>query len=159
VQCVATLADGREEWVAQVTLRGPLSVDKFLLPVDSEQPATLPDQEQEKWQMLSLYTLPEYRGLGLGKGLCRAAFTFLEARPGSASAILVRIMVKPENQVTLGLYASIGFERTGTCTLEEALRANGDADLLPPEPLPERFTNRGGIIMALHLKRSTGLIY
>ncbi|KAK9426625.1 putative N-acetyltransferase domain-containing protein [Seiridium unicorne] len=151
--CAVTSDQGVGEWAAQVTLRGPVTADDYQLPAESGQSAPLPDELQEKWQMLSLYTLPGYRGKGLGKKLCQTAFEFLARKSGIAPSIQVRIMVKAENQVTLGLYGSMGFVRTGTCTLEEALNANGDSDLIPPAPLPDLFTRRGGVIMALDIPR------
>lgn len=155
--CVFQGQDGggsEPEWVAQVTLRGPLVAAEFVLPPESEQPALLlPDGEEEKWQMLSLYTAPEHRGKGLGPRLCRAAFEYLDSRrkDGAASQVQVRIMVKPDNVATLRLYGSLGFVETGRCTLEEALRANGDAEFIPKEPLGPKYTTRAGIIMAMRL--------
>ncbi|KAF5137733.1 N-alpha-acetyltransferase RimI [Metarhizium anisopliae] len=149
--CVATL-EGESEWVAQVTLRGPLSAEEFHLS-ESGQPPAAPDEEEEKWQMLSLYNLPSHRGKGLGKRLCKAACDFVVSRGGVSPTITVRCMVKPDNLATLGMYQSLGFERTGFCTLEEALRANGDADMIPEGVLEKKFTTRTGITLALHLGR------
>lgn len=140
------------KWVAQVTLRGPLSAEEFHLP-ESGQPPAARDEEEEKWQMLSLYNLPSHRGKGLGKRLCKAACDFVVSRGGLAPTITVRCMVKPDNLATLGMYQSLGFERTGLCTLEEALRANGDADMIPEGLLDKKFTTRTGIILALRLRR------
>ncbi|CAH0039968.1 unnamed protein product [Clonostachys solani] len=147
------------EWVAQVTLLGPVSADDYALPSEASQPDVASDKDEEKWQMLSLYTLPQHRGKGLGKRLCKETFQFLASSRreyhghGVPKQVRVRIMVKPDNHVTLGLYRSMGFVDAGTCTLEEALRANGDADLLPPGLLPEKFKSRSGKIMALVLDR------
>ncbi|KAJ4992783.1 hypothetical protein SVAN01_01829 [Stagonosporopsis vannaccii] len=141
-------------WVAQVTLRGPLSAREFDLPFESLQPAVKPDEEEAKWQMLSLYTLPSHRSKGLGQNLCREAFRFLRSLYSKQSilrGILVRIMVKPDNTVTIRMYEKLGFVRTGVCTLEEALIANGDAGLLPQGVLPVSYKTRTGIIMALAL--------
>ncbi|KJZ76443.1 hypothetical protein HIM_04172 [Hirsutella minnesotensis 3608] len=141
------------EWVGQVTLLGPVSSGAYRLPADAGQPPVPEDGEEEKWQMLSLYTLPAHRGHGLGKLLCREAFGFLAAVPRGPGRVRVRIMVKPENTVTLGLYRSMGFVDAGKCTLEEALRANGDADMLPAGMLPDKYTARSGVIMAMALER------
>lgn len=143
------------DWVAQVTLRGPLSVEDYLLPPASGQPEVLPFEMEEKWQMLSLYTLPDYRGKSLGKRLCQAAFTYLASLERHPSRVGVRIMVKPENTVTLHLYRSLGFADAGMCTLEEALRANGDSELLPDGDLPEKYTTRTGRIMELRISRES----
>ncbi|KAM4057301.1 acetyltransferase (GNAT) family protein [Hirsutella rhossiliensis] len=149
--CVAAekAAPLQDLWLGQVTLLGPISAGAFCLSADST-----PEQggDEERWQMLSLYTLPSHRGKGLGKMLCRAAFHHLSSLQGP-SRVRVRIMVKPENQVTLGLYRGLGFVDAGRCTLEEALKANGDADLLPRGTLPEKYTTRSGIVMTVNLDR------
>ncbi|EEU37976.1 uncharacterized protein NECHADRAFT_19371, partial [Fusarium vanettenii 77-13-4] len=135
-------------WVAQVNLRGPLSVDDYALPSQSGQSPSLDGMEGEKWQMLSLYTSINHRGKGLGAKLCREAFRFIEHRlETETQSATVRIMVKPENAVTVDLYQRLGFAKIGLCTLEEALKANGDADLIPAGNLEERYTTRSGIIM------------
>ncbi|KAL6853004.1 hypothetical protein ACO1O0_007553 [Amphichorda felina] len=152
--CVAVAQDGQSEWVGQVTLRGPLPAKEFLPPKESGQRDPASDDETEKWQMLSLYTLPTHRGMKLGFRLCEKAFEFLQSRDGTGTPqIVVRIMVKPENVATLRLYDGLGFERAGYCTLEEALRANGDTDLIPHGTLDDHYTARSGIVMLLHLVR------
>ncbi|RSL57215.1 hypothetical protein CEP53_006548 [Fusarium sp. AF-6] len=126
-------------WVAQVSLRGPLSVEDFILPSESGQSPPLSDMEDEKWQILSLYTSAGHRGKGLGAKLCREAFRFIQHRLGTeAGSATVRIMVKPDNTATVSLYERLGFAKTGMCTLEEALRANGDEDLIPTGKLGEK---------------------
>ena len=62
-------------------------------------------------------------------------------------------MVKPENVATLRLYGGLGFERAGICTLEEALRANGDAELIPEGVLGEEYTARTGLVMTMSIER------
>ncbi|GAD91627.1 GNAT family acetyltransferase [Paecilomyces variotii No. 5] len=139
------------EWVAQVTILGPLSVADFNLPEESGQPAG--SEDEERWQMLSLYTLPAYRGRGIAKDLCREVFRYLATARQEAIAIRVRIMVKPENQATVSMYRNLGFVDAGRCTLAEALRANGDADMVPSDGGGEKFNKRGGLIMTLSLRR------
>jgi ribosomal protein S18 acetylase RimI-like enzyme len=144
------------EWVAQVTLRGPLSDKEFALPSESGQSPPAVDGVEEKWQMLSLYSLPSHRGKGLASKLCQEAFHFLESQQRTKAPLaLVRIMLKPENTAIIRLYERLGFKYTGHCTLEEALRANGDSYLLPKGELEDKYTARSGIIMALQLHRST----
>lgn len=153
--CVAISEDGGSEWVGQVTLRGPVPASEFLAPPGSGQPEPASDEETEKWQMLSLYTLPSHRGKKLGSRLCERAFEFLRERKGTGGPrlVVVRIMVKPENVATLRLYGGLGFERAGLCTLEEALRANGDAELIPEGELGDTYTARTGIVMTLSMER------
>ncbi|CRK13252.1 hypothetical protein HYQ45_006889 [Verticillium longisporum] len=146
--CAAShTGSGTTEWVGQVTLRGPLAQAEYDLPEESGQPLADADAHSEQWQMLSLYNLPEHRGRGLGKKLCLEALRYLGMeRPASSS--LVRLMVKPQNTATVGLYKSLGFEEVGRCTLAEALMVNGDAKLLPEDyTTRSEYTTRGGIIM------------
>lgn len=144
--CAASqVTSGDTEWVAQVTLRGPLNRSEYDLPTESGQPSA--DSEAELWQMLSLFNLPEHRGRGLGKRLCQEALLYLE-KERHASSLVVRLMVKPQNTATVRLYQSLGFEDVGRCTLAEALVANGDAKLLPDDySTRSEYTTRGGLIM------------
>lgn len=57
-------------WVGQLTLRGPQSPEDFTLPDESGQMKFTERGEEELWQMLSLFTLPDHRGHGLGRRLC-----------------------------------------------------------------------------------------
>ncbi|KAM0230013.1 hypothetical protein ACHAPO_009565 [Fusarium lateritium] len=142
------------EWVAQVTLRGPLSSKEFMLPPESGQSSLARDELEEKWQMLSLYSLPSHRGKGLAAKLCQQAFHFLESQQGTrVHHVLVRIMAKPENTAAIRLYERLGFKHTGHCTLEEALKSNGDGHLIPKGKLENKYTTRTGIIMATQLHR------
>lgn len=155
--CVATPPgkspeDG--EWVAQVTLLGPISASSYDLPKESGQPPALPDDEEEKWQMLALYTLPDHRGKGLGKKLCKAAFNYLASVDNPPKKVLVRIMVKLENLTALGLYKSIGFVDAGRTTLEEALIANGDSDQVPISDVDlGKYRTRRGRILTYSIER------
>ena len=90
----------------------------------------------------------------MGKDLCREAFRYLTSLERLPKKVRVRIMVKPQNTVTLKMYGGLGFFDAGLCTLEEALRANGDSEFIPAGPLTEKYTSRSGIIMALELKRA-----
>ncbi|KAH6622223.1 hypothetical protein C7974DRAFT_283054, partial [Boeremia exigua] len=122
------------DWVAQVSLRGPILAEDFNLPTESGQANAESDPAEVRWQMLSLYTLPSHRSKGLGKKLYEEAFKYLQSRDqnqANPSKVVVRIMVKPDDKVTIKMYGSLGFVHTGVCTLEEALEANGDAELLP----------------------------
>ncbi|PYI00918.1 hypothetical protein BO78DRAFT_401753 [Aspergillus sclerotiicarbonarius CBS 121057] len=139
-------------WVGQLTLRGPQNRDDFVLPVESGQKMPLGDKEL--WQMLSLFTLPEYRGQGLGKELCREALDYLSSDREAPREVWVRLMVKPENHATVHLYRGLGFAEVGKCTLAEALIANGDRDLLPKDISGEKYSSRSGLIMMLQIGRS-----
>ncbi|KAF9889187.1 hypothetical protein FE257_007676 [Aspergillus nanangensis] len=157
--CAATPSNPDEEatiWIGQLTLRGPLRHEEFILPDESGQPnpSARSNIPRELWQMLSLFTLPEHRGQGLGKRLCREALDYLFSdrrgkKGGGSPEVWVRLMVKPENHATVRLYRGLGFENVGVCTLAEALVANGDEHLLPKDTSGEKYTTRSGLIMLL----------
>ena len=142
------------EWIGQVTLRGPASVQEFTMPVESGQPVPLSDKEEERWQMLSLFTLPGHRGNGLGANLCRAALEYLRTYQSSPQSVSVRLIIKSGNDVAVKLYERLGFVHAGMSTLLEALIANGDAHLLPEDVSDAKWTLRGGIIMMSRIDRS-----
>ncbi|KAL4736100.1 hypothetical protein BDV11DRAFT_21815 [Aspergillus similis] len=141
-------------WVGQVTLRGPQSPEDFALPDESGQKKLTKEEDKELWQMLSLFTLPDHRGQGLGKRLCQEALNYLALYRESPRKVWVRLMVKPENHATVSLYRRLGFAEAGKCTLAEALVANGDKDLLPEDISGEKYSSRSGLIMMLEICRS-----
>jgi ribosomal protein S18 acetylase RimI-like enzyme len=142
------------QWIGQVTLRGPLSLESFTLPDSACQPPQKPDSEEERWQMLSLFTLPSHRGLGLGAKLCRNALDYLVSYAAEPQSVQVRLMIKPENHVTIKLYERLGFGLAGRATLVEALTANGDEGLLPVDRSAAKWSERSGLIMNMRLLRS-----
>jgi ribosomal protein S18 acetylase RimI-like enzyme len=142
-------------WVGQLTLRGPQTPDDFILPEEAGQwNPTVEDEDIECWQMLSLFTLPDHRGQGLGKALCQEALNYLASHRECPTKVWVRLMVKPENHATVSLYRGLGFAEAGKCTLAEALIANGDENLLPDDISGERYSSRSGLIMMLERCRS-----
>ncbi|KAE8382429.1 hypothetical protein BDV26DRAFT_288467 [Aspergillus bertholletiae] len=142
-------------WVGQVTLHGPKSVHE-LGPPDASLCSNM-DNDGEWWQMLSLFILPDHRGKGLAKRLCEEALNYLRNYWCPATSLNVRLMVKPENHITVELYKRLGFEVSGRCTLAEALIANGDAEYLPQDITDEKYSARTGLVLILHLSRSRNL--
>ncbi|EKG16089.1 hypothetical protein MPH_06784 [Macrophomina phaseolina MS6] len=156
--CSDSARKGEGEWAAQVILIGPVPAASYSLPEAAQQPPVAPDDEEEKWQMLSLYTLPMYRRKGVGKMLCREVFQWLKTKQAGdgkqqPKRVRVRIMVKPNNTASVKLYAELGFVFAGKCTLEEALRANGDGELVPEGGGGQKYQQRVGLIMAATLER------
>lgn len=146
------------EWVRQVTLLGPVPAQRYLLPELAQQPRVVPDQEEERWQMVSLFTLPTHRGKGVAKSLCSEVFRWLsEHKPAYGKPrpkqIRVRIMVKPENTAMVKLYEGLRFTHAGKCTLAEALKANGDGELVPVDGGGPKYQERSGLIMATTFER------
>ncbi|KAF5573917.1 acyl n-acyltransferase [Fusarium pseudoanthophilum] len=155
--CIATPinpdASPAAQWIGQVTLRGPVSRKDFTLPNESGQPMPGGDDEEDRWQMLSLFILPEHQGRKLGQGLCREVMKHLEETQRKARTV-VRLMVKPQNTATVHLYEKLGFETVGKCTLAEALVANGDGHLLPGDITDVRYSTRAGLIMIYTLSKT-----
>ncbi|KAF3388357.1 hypothetical protein F1880_004143 [Penicillium rolfsii] len=145
---------GESTWVGQLTLLGPQSPSDFILPEESGQKNPTEEKNQELWQMLSLFTLPDHRGHGLGKKLCQEALNYLASYKDSPREVWVRLMVKLDNHAAVSLYRSLGFTESGKCTLAEALVANGDKDLLPEDISGAKYTSRSGLIMMLEIHRS-----
>lgn len=145
---------GEPEWIGQVTLRGPMSEEAFTLPEESRQPPQKPDEEEERWQMLSLFTVSEHRGLGLGAKLCQSAMDYLQAYRPSPQSVQVRLIIKAGNHVTIKFYERLGFASAGMATLAEAIIANGDESLLPDDLSSAKWSDRFGLIMNTRLLRS-----
>ncbi|KAF4268846.1 hypothetical protein KXV68_007441 [Aspergillus fumigatus] len=136
------------EWVAQLTLLGPRTKEEFTLPAASGQPEPGPDDEEERWQLLGLYTLSSHCGRGIAKRLCAEAIKYLVEYRVEPKNVHVRLMVKPGMEAAVRLYRGLGFVEVGSCTLAEALIANGEGDLLPEGyEVKEKFCARGGHVM------------
>ncbi|KAJ5664394.1 Acyl-CoA N-acyltransferase [Penicillium longicatenatum] len=157
--CAATpsgqdLCPNDTQWVGQVTLRGPASRADFELPPEAGQPPQRSDEEEERWQMLSLFTLPEHRGRGLGGKLCQASLDYLRSYRSSPRDVQVRLIVKAGNDVTVELYRRLGFIHAGKAVLVEALIANGDEHLIPKDGNEAMYSVRQGLIMISRISRS-----
>ncbi|KAG4258986.1 hypothetical protein FPRO03_13208 [Fusarium proliferatum] len=155
--CVATPVNpggsSTAQLVGQVTLRGPVSRKDFTLPEVSGQPMPGEDSKEDRWQMLSLFILPEHQGRKLGQSLCREVIKYLQETQRKARTV-VRLMVKPQNTTTVHLYEKLGFETVGKCTLAEALVANGDGHLLPEDITDARYSTRSGLIMIYTISKT-----
>jgi ribosomal protein S18 acetylase RimI-like enzyme len=142
------------EWVAQLTLLGPRTKEEFTLPPTSGQPEPGPDDEEERWQLLGLYTLSSHRGRGVAKRLCAEAIKYLVEYRSEPKHVNVRLMVKWGMSAAVRLYQQLGFEEVGSCTLAEALIANGEGDLLPEGyQAEEKFCATSGHVMMQRFTR------
>jgi GNAT superfamily N-acetyltransferase len=147
-------SNGEGEWVAQSTLLGPRTKEEHTPRTTSGQAERALDDDEERWQLLGLYTLPSHRGRGIAKQLCREAIKYLvEFRPEPKN-VNVRLMVKWGMNATLRLYQQLGFEVVGNCTLAEALIANDEGDLLPADyEVQEKYCTQSGHVMIQRLSR------
>lgn len=152
--CIAS-SNGHEESVGHVTFFGPLSAEEYHLPADSGQPPPRLDSVEERWQLLSLYTMPSHRGKKLSKNLCQAGFEYITTRKDGPPNKLVRLMASSDNKPALGLYSALGFVPSGNCSIAQGMRANGDGDLLPRGKLDAKYHEKIGTIMILYLMRGS----
>lgn len=124
------------QWIAQVTLRGPISYTDFELPSVSGQAAQSSAEAaaEERWQVLSLYVDNDFRGQRIAQRICDASFDWLKRRdPAECEGVenlrrlRLRTMIKFDNTASLTLFErKLGFDVTGRMTLAEALKANGE---------------------------------
>lgn len=136
------------EWVAQVTLLGPRSREQFTLPTVSRQPVPGTDEQEERWQMLGLYTLTSHRGKGIATKLCQEALDYIRSYRSEPKNVRFRLMVKPGAQAPLGFYEQLGFTEVANSTLAEAMIANGDGSFLPEDyPEQEKYMVRNSHVM------------
>ncbi|KAJ5761088.1 Acyl-CoA N-acyltransferase [Penicillium odoratum] len=141
------------QWIGQVTVRGPGSAAAFDLPDEACQPPQQSDDVEERWQLLSLFNLPEHRGHGIGSKLCKKVIEYLQSYRTYPSTVKIRLIIKRGNDAALEFYKRLGFEQAGSATLVEALIANGDEHLIPKDGPPQIYTDRQGMIMLLCLPR------
>ena len=134
-------------------MRGLMSKARFELPMDSKQPPQKSDEEEERWQMLSLFTPPEHRGHGLGNKLCKEAINYLKSARSSPRELQVRLIINAGNQIAVEFYRRLGFVLGGKATLMEALIANGDEHLVPNDLSSMKYSDRQGIITISQVSR------
>ena len=143
---------GEQEWLGQLVLLGPLSLEDFTLGPESGQPEDQFENaaKETRWQLTALYTSIHHRGKGLGKLLCRAAISYA-ANFDKDKRARVRLFLSPYNTGIMRFYADLGFCDGGRCTWEEAMISNGNEAQLPPpsDRDPEKYQTRIGIAMIL----------
>ncbi|KAF4551384.1 Hypothetical protein D9617_13g098820 [Elsinoe fawcettii] len=138
------------EWIAQLTVRGPIDAATFELPAEANQPFKAADAppSEERWQVLGLYVLPDFRGHRLAFRLCSSAFDYLRisriSKATGCSQIRLRTMIKTDNIVSVSLFKKLGFCDYGLCTRAEGMVANGET---LPDVLDDGYTWRGGTIL------------
>lgn len=133
-------------WVGQVTLRAPFSPECSEKNMD-------PGNDNERWQMLSLFTCPEYRGQGLGKRLCQEVLDFIRGYRDQPKVAELSLIVKAHNTAAVRLYERLGFLHVRRCTLVEALIANGEGHLLPADRSAPKYTDLSGLLMKFSVLR------
>ena len=145
------VTESESEWVAQVSVRGPMSHKDFSFPPDSGQPqySTKDFETHEFWHYFSLYMLPMYRGKGISKRLCQETIKYLrDVRPKS---LVLRGMGKRANTPSLSLFKSLGFVDVGSCTMAEGVAAN--LSPIPDDLHDSKYHMRVGFITLLPIEK------
>ncbi len=107
----------------------------------------------ERWQVLSLFTFPGYRGQGFGVKLCQEVIRFIEGYRHQPKTSQLDIIVKANNTFAIRLYERLGFQHLRRCTLVEALVVNGDGHLLPSDRSAPKYTKLPGLAMRISILR------
>jgi GNAT superfamily N-acetyltransferase len=137
------------DWIGSATLIGPITKEAYELP-ESGGPEVGGDDVETRWQMTAVFNNPLHRGKGIAKMLINGALEFAAKESGKDRESRTRIMIHPRNIVVKRLYEGLGFVDAGRCTLAEAYRSNGDANMLPSDggqSDPEKYLVRLGTIM------------
>ncbi|KAF7307524.1 N-acetyltransferase domain-containing protein [Mycena indigotica] len=115
-------------WVASAILRGPMPLEEYTLPPESNAPQPGSDTEETHWQMTAVFASAAHRGRGLGKLLIQAAkdYALNHTRTTTCTRVRLRAIVHPDNIAVLGLYTRFGFADVARTTGKEAYRTNGD---------------------------------
>lgn len=137
------------ELVAQTTVLGPLDQKTFALAPEAGEPRMQSDEQEERWHMTALYTLPAHRGKGVAKELCQEVFRYLTVHRPQPPQVRVRIMIGPTNTIVFNLYSRLGFVHGGRTNLAEALRANGDAHSIPQDAGKQSSTRQGYVMFRI----------
>lgn len=134
------------KWVGQVSILMSSTLESSAKAMDS-------GEDHENWQMLSLFTFPEYRGQGLGKKLCLEVLDFIRGYRTQPKVADLLLVVKAHNTGAVALYERLGFVHVRRCTLVEALTANGDSHLLPADRSAPKYTALTGLVMKFSVLR------
>lgn len=144
-------------WVGMVTQIGPTPKSKFYLPLaGSEEP--LGDDRETKFHQTGTWIDSSHRGKGLSKLVINAAVDWAieESWKGDKEQVRVRAITGPANAVSKGLYGGLGFPVVGKCTINEAMRANGN-EMYPfhgrADWSEEMLNRRGGVVMEKVIKK------
>lgn len=152
--CIATSSndDGRNpetnllqsEWAGFAALRGPMKYEDYYVTPDMGLPIPVRPEEEARWHMYDLYTLPEHRGQGVAKKLIEECIaTAVRYTEGGEHALIpsayipevkrarIRLFVSPKNAWVISMYEKMGFVKAGKVTLTEGFMANTMDESIP----------------------------
>lgn len=147
------LLDG--EWAGTFTMIGPISREEYIFP-KSGQPEPGPEKSETRWQLTSLFTLPEHRGQGIAKRLTEAAIKAGKSASDEMGRVSgrdvrtrIRLVVHPDNTGVVKMYERFGFVDSARMTVAEACAANRAADAVPKNADPKKWHSRFGVAMEI----------
>lgn len=140
------------EWVGFAAVRGPMEYADYYVTPDMGLPIPGTPENETRWHVYDLYTLPQHRGKGLARRLvneciaiameCTTSLntsllppTVQKCEVSSQAAELkqarIRLFMDPKNIWLINMYESMGFKVAGKVTLEEGFRANALDESIP----------------------------
>lgn len=153
------------DWVGFAAVRGPMSEEEYYTTPDMGLPVPERPEEENRWHVFDLYTLPAHRGRGLARrmvGECVAVAVEGISRTAASDEdgadvrgiekARIRLFMNPKNPWLVKMYEGLGFEVVGKVTLEEGFRANKLDDSIPAdtggsEELERMWHTRFGLAM------------
>jgi ribosomal protein S18 acetylase RimI-like enzyme len=152
--CIATSSDehGRDpetnllqsEWAGFAALRGPMKYEDYYASPDMGLPIPASPEEEGRWHMYDLYTLPKHRGQGVARKLIEECVATAVKYTGGCEPALapsahnpevkharIRLFMNPKNVWLITVYENMGFVKAGKVTLAEGFRANSMDESIP----------------------------
>jgi ribosomal protein S18 acetylase RimI-like enzyme len=152
--CIATSRneDGRDpetnllqsEWAGFAALRGPMKYEDYYVTPDMGLPFPASPEEERRWHLYDLYTMPMHRGQGVARRLIEECIaTAVRYTEGSEPALApsahipevkharIRLFMNPKNAWLITVYEKMGFVKAGMVTLAEGFRANSMDESIP----------------------------
>lgn len=148
-------------WVGMVTQIGPTPKDEYYLP-ESGCPEPLSDAVETRFHHTGTWIDRAHRGKGLSRMLIKIALDSAESTSFAKEGIeqvRIRAIMGPTNDLSMSLYGKFGFVRCGTCTINEAMKANGNEGIpfQGRRDWPEEvLSRREGVVVERVTKRSHG---
>lgn len=152
--CIATSSneDGSDpetnllqsEWAGFAALRGPMKYEDYYITFDMGLPTPASPEEERRWHLYDLYTMPKHRGQGVAKSLIDECIaTAVRYTEGSEPALTpsahipevkharIRLFMNPKNAWLITVYEKMGFVKAGMVTLAEGFKANSMDESIP----------------------------
>ena len=134
----------QSEWAGFAALRGPMKYEDYYITFDMGLPTPASPEEERRWHLYDLYTMPKHRGQGVAKSLIDECIaTAVRYTEGSEPALTpsahipevkharIRLFMNPKNAWLITVYEKMGFVKAGMVTLAEGFKANSMDESIP----------------------------